>query len=213
MIYILSQKRYEGATNLPSIMIDYRDEKIDLKGVEALIFSSKNGVMALDRVTPLWRDIPAYAIGSATQEAIEALGGRVVYRAKNSYGDAFAKEIRERLNGKVALFLRPLVVTSSLNTILTKAGVLLKEVVLYETKCTPCKNLKAPEKGAIMIFSSPSTIRCFFHCFSWDASYQAVVIGDVTASYMPKDVPFAKASQPTIPACIELANRLSKKAL
>jgi len=208
MIYILSEKEFTGATNLPCIMIEYKEKAIDLDDFDALIFSSKNGVNALDNITSAWKSIPAYAIGSGTQKAIDDLGGNAVFTARNSYGDAFAKEIKEMLKEKKALFLRPVVVTSSLNTILEEAGVLLRELVVYETKCAPCDTLARPKEGAIMIFSSPSTIKCFFNCFAWDDSYQAVVIGDVTASYMPKDVPFRKASKQTIPSCIELAKTL-----
>ena len=213
MIYILSQKIFEGAENIPCIMIEYKEKKIDLSEVDALIFSSKNGVYALDAINPTWKDIPSYAIGSGTGAAIENLGGTMVYSARSSYGDDFAKEIKMALKGKKALFLRPVVVTSSLNTILEEAGVLLSQEIVYETKCAPCHTLKKPELGAIMIFSSPSTITCFFNCFTWDESYQAVVIGDVTASYMPKDVSFRKSPKQSIPSCIELANRLSKKSL
>ncbi len=213
MIYLLSQKVFQGAKNLPCIMIAYKEMEIDLAGYEALIFSSKNGVYALNHISDAWRDIPAYAIGAGTASTIESLGGRLAYRAQNSYGDEFALEIKAMLKGKKALFLRPLEVTSSLNRILKDAGVLLQEQVIYETKCAPCATLTKPESGSIIIFSSPSTIRCFFNCFDWDKGYQAVVIGDVTASYMPENVPFRKAEKQTIPSCIELAKRLSKKPL
>ncbi len=213
MIYILSEKQFDGAENLPCIMIEYKEKEINLSDYDALIFSSKNGVYALDKINPLWRDIPSYAIGSGTATAIENLRGNVVYSARSSYGDDFAKEIRDTLKGKKALFLRPVVVTSSLNTILEEAGVFLSQEVVYETKCAPCDTLKKPKIGAIIIFSSPSTISCFFNCFTWHESYQAVVIGDVTASAMPKNVSFRKSIKQTIPSCIELANTLSKKAL
>ena len=213
MIYILSEKEFEGAENLPCIMIAYKDVSLDVSDYDALIFSSKNGVYAVDRLDAFWKHIPSYAIGSGTSKAVESLGGEVVYRAKSSYGDDFAREIKERLRGKKALFLRAQVVTSSLNVILKEAGVLLEEVVVYETKCTPCKQLQEPQEDAIVIFSSPSTIRCFFNCFSWKKSYTAVVIGAVTASYMPKDIPFIKSKKQTIASCIELAKDLSKKGL
>lgn len=213
MIYILSEKKYDGAVNLPSIMIKYHTKEIDLRGYDALVFSSKNGVNAIDMINPAWRDIPAYSIGSATSQAIEDLGGRVVYSARSSYGDDFAEEIKARLSGKRVLFLRAKVVTSSLNRILKDAGVLLEEEVVYETLCTPCKDLQKPSQGAIMIFSSPSTIACFFRCFAWEESYQAVVIGYKTASFMPKNVPFLQADKQTIPSCIQLAQKLSKKPL
>jgi len=207
MIFILSQKEYEGASNLPAIVIEHKDVELDLKEYDALIFSSKNGVIALERLGVDYKSIPIYSIGSGTSKALRE-DANLVYEAKNSYGDDFADEIKERLSGKKALFLRAKVVTSKLNIILKDAGVFLDEVVVYETKCADCNTLKAPPKNSIIIFSSPSTIECFFRCFKWDESYKAVVIGKVTASYMPKEVGFVMAKEQTIPSCIKVANSL-----
>ncbi len=213
MIYLLSEKVYADALNLPCIMIEFRDIEVDLSGYDALVFSSKNGVYALDRVTKHWKNIPAYSIGSATSSAIQERGGNLVYNAQSSYGDDFAQEIKELLSSKKVLFLRPKIVTSSLNSILKEAGVLLDELVIYKTVCASCESLKKPEKNSYIIFSSPSTIRCFFRCFHWDKSYTAIVIGSKTASFMPKDVPFLQAPKQTIPSCITVAQKLSKKPL
>jgi len=213
VIYILSEKRYEDASNLPVILIKHISKKLDLTSFDALIFSSKNGVIATDKLTSSWKNIPSYSIGSGTSKEIEKRGGNIVYEARSSYGDDFASEIKERLSGKKVLFLRAKVVTSSLNTILEDAGVLLHQEVVYETVCAECESLKAPEKNSVIIFSSPSTIECFFKCFTWDESYQAVVIGDKTASYMPKELPFEMSPKQSIPSCIELSKILSKKPL
>jgi uroporphyrinogen-III synthase len=213
LIYILSEKQYEDAQNLPVILIKHFSKNIDLKPYEALIFSSKNGVIALDALTDSWKDIPSYSIGSGTSKEIEKRGGTIVYEARSSYGDDFAREIKTLLEGKKALFLRAKVVTSSLNTILEDAGVLLDEEIVYETVCAQCNSLETPPKNSIIIFSSPSTIECFFSCFEWDATYTAVVIGTKTASFMPKEIPFETAPKQSIPSCIELSKKLSKKPL
>lgn len=213
MIYILSEKQYEDAENLPVILINHLSKKIDLSSYDALIFSSKNGVIAIDALTDSWKDIPSYSIGSGTSKEIEKRGGTTVYEARSSYGDDFAKEINTRLEDKKVLFLRAKVVTSSLNTILEDAGVLLSEEVVYETVCAQCQTLNTPQEGSIIIFSSPSTIECFFQCFKWKKSYIAVVIGTKTASYMPKDIPFEMAPKQSIPSCIDLAKILRNKRL
>ena len=212
-IFILSEKQYEDAQNLPVILIKHLSKNIDLSPYEALIFSSKNGVIAIDTLTDSWKNIPSYSIGTGTSKEIEKRGGTIVYEARSSYGDDFAKEIREKLSGKKALFLRAKVVTSSLNTILEDAGVILDEEVVYETVCAECKTLKTPPKGSIIIFSSPSTIECFFQCIRWDKSYTAVVIGTKTASYMPKEIPFEMPPKQSIPSCIEISKILRNKRL
>jgi uroporphyrinogen-III synthase len=208
-IYILSPKQYAGAENLPVIVFDYFDKEIDLSPYDALIFTSKNGVLALEEINPLWRSKEIYSIGSGTTRAVKALGGNVVYEARSSYGDNFAEEIKTHLAGKKVLFLCPKVVTSHLNTILRDAGVDLDEEVIYETKCNDCEKLHIPEKGSYIIFSSPSTIECFFKCFTWDESYTAIVIGEKTASYMPEAISFVMSPKQTIDACIAVAEQKS----
>jgi len=201
-IYILSEKEYEGAKNLPCILIKHISCEVDLDGYDALIFSSKNGVEALQKLDKNWINLPSYSIGSGTSKAIEKYNGQIVYEAKSSYGDDFAKEIADRLSGKKVLFLRAKIVTSSLNKILLDAGVELSEMVVYESVCNECNNLVKPPKGSCIVFSSPSTIECFFKCFSWDESFKAVVIGKVTEKYMPKDVPYILSDEQNIPSCI-----------
>ncbi len=208
-IFVLSQKRYEGVKNLPVIVFDYYDKEVDIRPYDALIFTSKNGVFALDQINGCWKSKDIYSIGTGTSQAVRELGGRIVYEAKSSYGDHFAREIRKRLYGKKVLFLRPKVVTSSLNTILLDAGVMLDEEIIYETRCNDCHNLTSPPEGSVIIFSSPSTITCFFRCFDWDESYKAVVIGEKTASFMPQDIPFVLSEKQTIPACVETAKKFN----
>ncbi len=201
-IYILSEKSFKDAKNLLCIVINYIQKDINLNYFEALIFTSKNAVTAIDKINKNWKDLPSYSIGSGTSKAIKELGGNVVYEAKSSYGDDFAKEIKKRLNGRRVLFLRAKKVTSKLNQILIENGVILSEEIVYETLCNDCKNLKTPPDGSCIVFSSPSTVKCFFKCFNWNSSYKAVVIGEVTLKALPKDIPYILSDKPNIPSCI-----------
>ena len=212
-IFILSEKEYEGACNLPVILIKYLTKKINLSSYEALVFSSKNGVVGVDRLNQAWKKIPSYSIGSGTSKEIKKRGGKVVYEARSSYGDNFASEIKKILAGKKTLFLRAKVVTSNLNSILKANGVLLDEMIVYETVCGDCEMIKAPPGGSFIIFSSPSTIECFFRCFSWDKSYTAIVIGAKTASFMPSQIPYVTAPKQTINSCIELSYDLRQNII
>lgn len=209
-IFVLSEKVFAGAKNLPVIRFDYYDKEVTLSGYDAILFSSKNGVLALDAINGCWKAKEIYSIGSGTSQAIRELGGEIAYEAKSSYGDRFAEEILPLLEGKKALFVRPKVVTSHLGEILRQGGIDLDEEILYETKCNDCSRLTPPPEGAVIIFSSPSTIDCFFRCFSWQSSYRAVVIGEKTASRMPKEIDFQISQRQTIPACIETAQTLLK---
>ena len=208
-IYILSEKKFDGAKNLPVILIKFLDKKIDLSCFDALIFTSKNGVKAIDRIDKSWKNKEIYSIGEGTTKAIEELGAKACYTAKSSYGDNFAAEIKERLKDKKVLFLRPKTVTSSLNLILRNEKIDLSEEIVYETVCAECSSLEPPSEGSVIIFSSPSTVECFLKCFKWKESYKAVAIGEKTASYIPSFIKYQLSLKQTIPACIELAKRLT----
>ncbi len=212
-IFVLSDRKFKKALNLSVIKFKYLKKDIDLSGYDALIFTSKNGVEAIDRIDKKWKSIPSFSIGKGTSKEILKKGGNLVFTAASSYGDDFAKEIVPLLKDKKALFLRAKKVTSKLNEILKQNGVDLKEEIVYETVCNECENISPPPKDSIIIFSSPSTIECFFKCFSWDKSYKAVVIGKKTASFMPKNIKYFLSKEQNIPSCIEFAGKLRKKLL
>ncbi|MDD3323713.1 MAG: uroporphyrinogen-III synthase [Sulfurospirillaceae bacterium] len=208
MIYLLSDKEHKEAKSLKTIEICFVDKAISLEGFEAIVFTSKNSVEALERVGCDWKNIPSYAIGEGTALHVKKCEGNLVYTAESAYGDDFAKEIASLLVGKKVFFPRAKEVLSKFNTILTSFGVNLFELVVYETTCRDCDAIKAPEDGAILIFTSPSTIKCFLKCFKWNESYRAVCIGTKTATYLPSGVKSHISSIQTIDACIELAKKL-----
>jgi uroporphyrinogen-III synthase len=65
-----------------------------------------------------------------------------------------------------------------------------------------------PVKGAIIIFTSPSTIACFFKNFDWDESYSAVVIGEATKVHLNNDMQSFTSDKQSIDACILKAKSL-----
>jgi uroporphyrinogen-III synthase len=65
-----------------------------------------------------------------------------------------------------------------------------------------------PSEDAIIIFTSPSTIHCFFKNFVWDESYTAVVIGKATKVHLPENAEYVVAERPLIASCIEKAKEI-----
>ncbi len=204
-IYLLNSDKFENIVNLPVIEINFFHKEINLDSYDALVFTSKNGVKAIDNIDKKWRQKKIYSIGQGTSKEIKKYNTNPIYTAINSYGDSFAKEIGESLKGKRVLFPRAKKVTSKLNEILKKIGVKLDEIIVYETVCKEHQDASKPEKDSVIIFTSPSTIKCFFKSFIWDESYKAVVIGKVTAKAMPQEIKFTYAKEQTIKSCIEVA--------
>ncbi len=210
-IYLLSDTHHEGVINLPQIKLTCRDIEIDLRSYEALIFSSKNSVKAIDKINKSWQKIPSYAIGKQTASKIEKLGGRVEFVASSSYGDLFAHEISKKLQNRKTLFLRAKIVLSDLENILKDSGVDISSIVVYETSCREKTALHVEDEKKVFIFTSPSTVECFFSNYKWCKNYSAVCIGSVTARAMPLEISLHVSDIQTIEACIELAKTIIKQ--
>ncbi|MDD3343918.1 MAG: uroporphyrinogen-III synthase [Sulfurospirillaceae bacterium] len=205
MIYLFSDKKYEGVEHLPLIEIVFYDKKLSLNGFDALIFTSKNSVEAVDRLCPEWKHIEAFAIGEATASYIIQKGGKLAYTSKNAYGDEFAHSLIPLLATKKAYFPRAKEIVSLLPDILITEHIELFQEVLYETRCISYPKNVAPQTHSALIFTSPSTVTCFFKNFDWHESYKAIAIGHKTAAVFPLHVNCQIAQKQTIEACIALA--------
>lgn len=208
MIYLFSDKAYEGVVHLPLLKIVFDPTPIDLEKFDAIVFTSKNSVKALEQNGSLWREKEAYAIGEGTASCITHLRGNLVFTCKDSYGDAFAKALMPLLHTKRVFFPRAKEVVSSLFEILHVNGIAIEERVVYETLCHEYPSSSAPSKNAKLIFTSPSTVHGFLHNFTWDESYTAIAIGEKTAQALPLHVKSHIAPSQSIEACIALAKAL-----
>ncbi|MEA1915712.1 MAG: uroporphyrinogen-III synthase [Campylobacterota bacterium] len=207
-IYLLSDKNMEGVNNLPVIGIKTLEQELDLSAYEALIFTSKNAIATLDTLDASWHNIPAYAIAPQTAKVIQKHQGTLAFTGKSGHGNDFAQELIPLLKHKKALYVRGKKVVSKLLEILEQHKIDCDELITYETQCKNYSKKEQPEKNAIIIFSSPSTIECFFKNFTWDESYHAIAIGDTTAQYFPKEVIPHIAQNTSLQACIDLAYTL-----
>ncbi len=208
-IYLTSPVAKHDTLSLP--MIDFRltAEIIDYQNCDTLMFTSKQAVVSADAIDPEWKKIPTIAIGKATAGQIEALGGRVLYHPKSFYGQALASDVLKQFRDHRVLYLRPQTVSFDSQGFLARAGYELAEQVIYETFCREHLAGYKPVEGAIIIFTSPSTIHCFLERFGWEESYTAVVIGRATLEHLPDGADYAVASTPLIEACIARARDIS----
>jgi uroporphyrinogen-III synthase len=174
-----------------------------------VIFTSKNAVFSLNKIYKEWTKIPAYSIGTGTSGVIKELGGEVVYEAKNSYGDSFAKEIAVLLAGKSVLFPHAKKTASDIGALLKAANVNAHELIVYESVCKENISLRS-ENDAIFIFTAPSIVECFLKHIKWQKAFTAVAIGSKTASAFPPDIKPLISPEQTVEACVNFAKTLSK---
>ncbi|WP_232087505.1 uroporphyrinogen-III synthase [Sulfurovum sp. ST-21] len=208
MIYLLSPVQREGTVFLPMIGFTTVAETIDFSGIDTLMFTSKQAVKVADQIDQKWKEYPSIAIGNATKKQIEDLGGEVIYQPQHFYGEVLSQDIAMFFRERKILYLRPNEVSFDAKTFLAKQGIRLFEQIIYETTCVKYDKEDMPQKDAVIIFTSPSTIHCFFRNFSWDPSYTAVVIGEATKVHLPKGARYAVAKEPLIASCIEKAEEI-----
>ena len=210
MIYLLSPLAKEGTKHLPMIAFTLWDVALEVAPYDYLMFTSKQAVVSAERLNPQWKTIPTLAIGKATAKQIEKLGGTVAYLPESFYGASLGKDIIERFSDKKILYIRPKEVSFDSKTFLAKVGMTLDEAIVYETHCMKYNPSDRPKEGAMIIFTSPSTIHCFLKNFAWKMSYTAVVIGEATKEHLPEYTRVFVAEVPLIGSCIRKAKELLK---
>lgn len=209
-IYLLSNEIRDDVKNLNVIDIKYLNPLFSCSDYDAIIFTSKNSVFAAEKLDKSWKNLQIYSIGLGTSKAIIDLKGEVYYQAKESYGDKFAHEIAKYLQGKKVLFPHAKEVVSDVIGILKSFHVSVDEFVVYETLCNKCKQSQKPKDNSILIFTSPSTVKCFLQNFNWNDSFVAIAIGDKTARALSCDKKVHISPAQSIDSCVNFAKRLSK---
>ncbi|MCT7908935.1 uroporphyrinogen-III synthase [Arcobacter lacus] len=206
-IYLLNEQKHEGIENLEVFQVEYIKSDVDLKKYDALVFTSKNGVKAINSFNQDWKNIPSYAIAQKTANTIMKLGGVVDFIGNSGHGNDFAYELKNVLKNKKVLYVKALKTVSNLPNILKENGIFLDEIIAYKTSCK--KSNIILEENSIFIFTSPSSVECFFKQYSWKNSYKAIVIGKTTAEFLPSNINYEISSQTSVEECIKLAKQLS----
>ncbi|KLE01440.1 uroporphyrinogen-III synthase [Aliarcobacter butzleri] len=206
-IYLLNEQKHEDVENLEVFQIEYIKSDIDLKKYDALVFTSKNGVKAINSFNQDWKNIPSYAIAQKTANTIIKLGGVIEFIGNSGHGNDFAYELKNVLKDKKVLYVKALKTVSNLPNILKENGIFLDEIIAYKTSCK--KSNIILEENSIFIFTSPSSVECFFKQYSWKNSYKAIVIGKTTAEFLPSNINYEISSQTSVEECIKLAKQLS----
>ena len=203
---------------------------IDLAGVQALLFTSANGVRALADLAGArglsgWRDLPVYAVGNATAVAARSVG---FTRIESAAGDvaALARLVAARLDPTAGPLFHAAgsAVAGDLSGSLEQAGFTVRRAVLYEAK--PADQLSpstvtALANGAfdLALFFSPRTAATFVALVR--AAGEGVVAGcrKTTALCLSPAVASALgelpwrgvqvAAQPELSALLDLVDRAS----
>jgi uroporphyrinogen-III synthase len=209
-IYILSNTndKQKDIQYLNIFNIKVIKSNINLTNYDVIIFTSKNAITSLDTFNKDYKKIPSYTIAQKTADILMQYNGNVTYIGKSSNGNDFAKEISKKLIGKKVLYVRAKNVVSKLVSILKNNNIECDELKVYETLCNKYDISYKPKLNAKIIFTSPSSIKCFLDNFNWCKSYKAVCIGKTTASYLPNNIKYKISKNISIDECIALARNI-----
>jgi len=61
------------------------------------------------------------------------------------------------------------------------------------------------EDDSILIFTSPSSVKCFLKHHTFTTKHSLIVIGTTTAKSIPNDFSYAVSPEPNIASCMRLA--------
>jgi len=207
-IYLLSNKSYEDIENIEVFDISYINQNIDFSLYDALIFTSKNAIYAIDSFNNDWKSIPSYAIAKKTANELEKLNSNLVFTGLKSHGNDFAQELIPLLKNKRVLYLRAKKTVSKLVEILKNNNIDIQEKVVYETVCKKSMENYNFKENSIFIFTSPSSYNCFLKNFKWNKSFIAIAIGKTTAKEFHENTKYFVSEETSIEACIKLAKSI-----
>lgn len=204
-IYLLNNIPFEGVENLEVFKIEFIPSTINISDYDALIFTSKNAIYSLNSFNNDWKNINSYAIAPKTAKIINESDGKVQFTGVSSHGNEFAEELVPLLKNKKCLYIRAQKVVSKLVDILKQNYINIDELITYKTVSNVDSLSNIIEDGSTIIFTSPSSVNCFFQKYQWNDTLRAIVIGKTTSKYLPKNIKFEISTTTSIEECIKLA--------
>jgi uroporphyrinogen-III synthase len=146
-----------------------RGEEVDLRGVQAILATSANGVRALSRRTER-RDVPVFAVGPQTARAAQAAGFATV-RSADGDAAALAQAVPNWASPKAGALLHAAGadVAGKLAEALTASGFQVRSEVLYdvvmvgEMPANAAAEIAANRIAAVLLFS-PRSARAIVQC-------------------------------------------------
>ena len=203
-IYLLNEQKFDDVENLEVFEIEYLRFDLDLEKYDALVFTSKNAIFSLEENGINWKSTPSYVIAPKTADIAKKFGANIAFIGFSGHGNDFANELIPYLKNKKTLYIRALKTVSNLTNILKENGIDIDEIISYKTSCNK-QEIKILDKNSTIIFTSPSSVECFFKKYSWEDSFKAIAIGKTTALYLPKNIKCEISSLTSVEECVNLA--------
>jgi len=209
-IYLISQTPYPGVIHLPVLAISFLKPTIDFSEYEGIVVTSKQAVKALKNYSFDWQDLKCIAVSEATASYAKEAGAIEVESA-DGYGESIPNVLtRKKRRGKW-LYLRPKIVASQWVDVARSSGIEIDEAVVYETECNEQFFSKEIAADGILIFTSPSGIRCFMKNHLILPTHSVVVIGKTTQNALPEGIISYLSTGTSVGSTVELARKIAQE--
>ena len=203
-IYLFSISSHPNVVSVNSLQIKLLKPQIDFFKYDYLIVTSKQTSKALKQYKKSeYVDKPALCVSIASAQSYEELGAKVL-DIGGGYGDNLVEKIKSYPKERKWLYLRAKIVASDFASLCQKDGYNVDESIVYESECSQEILDVKVEDEATLIFTSPSSLKCFLKNSSLKESHTIIVIGKTTAKALPDGIEYKISQETTIESCIKL---------
>ena len=207
-IYLFSISSHPEAIHINPLDITFFQPQIDFSVYDYLIITSKQAVEALKQY-----DLKAFGVkkalcvSRASAKSYGQLGAEVLEIGKG-YGETLLTTIKKYPKKVRWLYLRGEEVASDFATLAREDGYLIDEAVVYSSRCSKAIQEVQVSVDGILIFTSPSSVKCFLASHSLSKEQSIIVIGNTTRKAFAQEQEVVVAPEVTIESCIKEARKL-----
>jgi uroporphyrinogen-III synthase len=208
-IYLISKTPYEGVIHIPILKTFFFTPEIDFSRYEGLIVTSKQIFQALEPYPSVWKSLPIIAVSSPTADVFRAHGCTIAATA-NGYGKEIIPILKNDFKGFRWLYLRPKTVASEWAQSARDNGIWIEEAVMYETACNDAYPMSRIDPNGILIFTSPSSVRCFLKRYTIADTQRIVAIGTTTRSALDDAKEVLISPETSVASAVDLARKIAR---
>ena len=203
-MYLFSTSPHPDAISVNSLEITLLKPDINFSEYDYMIITSKQASKALQQYdSSEYVCKKALCVSTQTAKSYEDLGG-VILEVGDGYGDALTSKIKSYPRNTKWLYLRAKVVASDFVEVCKNDGYDISEIVAYESKCSQdILDIKV-DNGSVLIFTSPSSVKCYLKRHKINELDMVIVIGKTTGKALPFGVSYRVSQNASIDSCFKL---------
>lgn len=205
-IYLFSTSAHPDAISINSLEIALFKPEIDFSSYDYIIVTSKQALNALKQYN--FNDFHTkklLCISKATANAAKKMG-LYILEVGEGYGDNLSTILKKYPKSKKWLYLRAEIIASDFAQKSQNDGYNISEITVYKSECSQMIADVNTEENSILIFTSPSSVKCFLKHHTFSSRNSIIVIGKTTAKAIPQKFSYTLAEEPTIEACLSIIN-------